>query len=218
MPSRWTSDLERVRTGQQARARTTQARLLEAAEALFGTAGLDGTSVSDIAGRAGASVGSFYHHFRTKEAALVAVFERLIEEAEATNAVALNPEEWEGTPAADILRAYIEMSLAIGRERPGQKRIMLEAANLDPSLRDRYVKMRAVLDDGLVALLLERRDEFGHPDPALAARFIVDQVNLTLTARLDTGALPPRFVGVSDDQLTAETMRLVLDYLQIDQT
>ncbi|NKQ52036.1 TetR/AcrR family transcriptional regulator [Amycolatopsis sp. K13G38] len=48
------------------RAQVTRAALLEAAREVFAVAGYDGASMVDIAHRAGASIGSLYHHFAAK--------------------------------------------------------------------------------------------------------------------------------------------------------
>ncbi len=50
----------------QIRGEYTRLSLLEAATELFATHGYEGTSVKDITTQAGASVGSFYHHFKDK--------------------------------------------------------------------------------------------------------------------------------------------------------
>src|SRR5580658_3772091 len=61
-----------------------RARLLEAAEAVFGSEGL-GVPIDRIAERAGVGVGTLYRHFPTKEALFEAIvlrhFEKLVEEA-----------------------------------------------------------------------------------------------------------------------------------------
>ncbi|HVV07660.1 helix-turn-helix domain-containing protein [Amycolatopsis sp.] len=48
------------------RAQITRAALLEAAREVFSAAGYDNANMADIAERAGASIGSLYHHFAAK--------------------------------------------------------------------------------------------------------------------------------------------------------
>ena len=55
---RWLSDLHWRRESQQTRGEKTQAALLDAAEELIVENGMDGTSIADVAERAGSSVGS----------------------------------------------------------------------------------------------------------------------------------------------------------------
>jgi AcrR family transcriptional regulator len=54
--------------GRQSRGKATQARLMEAAAAAFGTLGYDGVRVDDIASEAGVSHGTFYRYFADKAA------------------------------------------------------------------------------------------------------------------------------------------------------
>lgn len=64
---------------QQKRSIERRERLKEAALALFGEKGYDGTSVGEIARRAKLPVGSFYQHYRSKKQLLVALMDELLE-------------------------------------------------------------------------------------------------------------------------------------------
>jgi AcrR family transcriptional regulator len=48
------------------KAQITRAALLDAAREVFSAAGYDDATMVDIADRAGASIGSLYHHFAAK--------------------------------------------------------------------------------------------------------------------------------------------------------
>ncbi|MGE3275208.1 MAG: TetR/AcrR family transcriptional regulator [Vicinamibacterales bacterium] len=61
---------------QEERSEKSRAAILEAALALFSHVGYRATSIRDIAGRAGVSTGSVYHHFRDKEA----IFDTLLQQ------------------------------------------------------------------------------------------------------------------------------------------
>lgn len=55
---------------QEERSERSRAAILEAALQMFSRQGFRGTSIRDVAARAGVSTGSVYHHFRDKEALL----------------------------------------------------------------------------------------------------------------------------------------------------
>ncbi len=57
------------------RAAATRSTLLQAAREVFSTAGFADASIADVVGRAGASVGSLYHHFGGKADLYVAMFD-----------------------------------------------------------------------------------------------------------------------------------------------
>jgi AcrR family transcriptional regulator len=62
---------------QHERTAATREAIIEAARDLFADAGYEGTTIEDIAGRAGVSKGALYHHYADKVEVLVAVYEDL---------------------------------------------------------------------------------------------------------------------------------------------
>lgn len=60
----------------QQRGDETRAHILAAAEECFTRAGYDATGVAEICERAGVSKGAFYHHFPTKQAVFMALFDQ----------------------------------------------------------------------------------------------------------------------------------------------
>jgi len=216
--SRFISDLHWVREGQQSRSQKTQQALLDAAEVLFADKGADATSVADVAARAGASVGAVYHHFRDKKALLYAVFERMSEQLRATTREAVDPARWEGATIADVLQGYLEFSLELGRDRPAAKGAGLEAARHDPVLHARMMELKGELNDELATLLLARSAEIGHPEPELAARFVIDQLSAMLRARLAEPDGPTLLAHRSDEAFVREALDSAARYLRLAST
>jgi len=68
---------------QQLRSLETQARILAAAADCFTHTGYDATGVAEICARAGVSKGAFYHHFASKQAVFLALFNAWIADLEA---------------------------------------------------------------------------------------------------------------------------------------
>ena len=211
----WTSELHWVRPGQQTRSQRTQQSLLDAAEALFAEHGVEATSVAEVAERAGTSIGAVYHHFRDKKALVYALYDRLAQSFEATTAEAVDPERWEGATIADILDGYLSFALNSERERPGFKRVGLEASRIDPALGEHFDKLRGELNRGLAELILARSDEIGHPDPKLATAFVLDQLGSMLRLRLHSPAASTQLGRRSDKVFRAEALRSACAYLQI---
>ncbi|MGV8997352.1 MAG: TetR/AcrR family transcriptional regulator [Parvibaculaceae bacterium] len=89
-----------------------RAQIIEAARALFGEGGLSAVSMRSIAGRVGITQAAIYQHFEDKDAIIFAVaehfFGKLIEAAEASSAVDLDPVE----ALRASMRGYIETGLA----------------------------------------------------------------------------------------------------------
>ncbi|MEX2208090.1 MAG: helix-turn-helix domain-containing protein [Myxococcota bacterium] len=72
---------------QAERSEATTRAIEAAARKLFATRGFAGTSIDDIASRAGVAKGAVYHHFASKEA----IFERVLEAVQAELAAAPVP-------------------------------------------------------------------------------------------------------------------------------
>jgi AcrR family transcriptional regulator len=78
-----------VTASTSARAATTRIALLTAAREVFSASGFAEASIADVVGRAGASVGSLYHHFGGKAELYLALFEDYQQGQEARAAAAV---------------------------------------------------------------------------------------------------------------------------------
>jgi AcrR family transcriptional regulator len=212
--SPWISDLRWVRPARQARSRRTRSLLLDAAEAVISEKGVDDTGVADVAARAGCSVGAVYHHFRDKHALVYALIDRMGDEFRATMRDAVDPERWEGAAISEILEAYLQFSLEVGRERPGMRRAQLVMALRDPKVREHMSELRRELDQSLANLLIARREEVGHADPELATAFVLEQLRSMLVVRLDE-TLSFGVESTSDEGFVREAIASVCAYLRI---
>jgi len=99
--------------GQPGRAAATRKALLAAARDVFAAAGFAEASIADVVARAGASVGSLYHHFGGKADLYLALYEDFADaqEARAADAVSLARAAGRGRPLEQFLagaRAYLE--------------------------------------------------------------------------------------------------------------
>ncbi|MEM9650711.1 MAG: TetR/AcrR family transcriptional regulator [Actinomycetota bacterium] len=213
--SLWTEDLGNVRPGKQSRSRATQKALLDAAEHLFAERGDEATTITDIAERAGSSVGAVYHHFRDKNAIQHAVFERFRETYEQTVRDAVSPARWDGASIAQIVHYYVQFSLDAGRARPSFLGAAIRLAGSDPEIAASLANFRVALDTGLRDLILARRSEIGHQDPEKAATYVIDQLHSMLRTRLYEPEIPTRFSSRSDDEFVEETTQSVCRYLEV---
>jgi AcrR family transcriptional regulator len=155
------------------------AALMDAGAELFAEKGYEATTMTEIASRAGAAIGSLYQFFPSKEALAEALFDRFAE-------------RW----AASFAR--IE-ELAPGRSAP-------ELADLfvDHKLRQRTDRDAAIALSDVVAGIVERRKPLGDalrgriaailsagnpalgPDEAAAAAIIVNQIMKMVPALAST--------------------------------
>ena len=165
---------------QSDRAAATRGALLAAAREVFTTAGFADANIADVVSRAGASVGSLYHHFGGKADLYLALFEdyQKRQESRATAAVAQARARGERSPVELFTvgaRAYLrgcweERELArlflagggpAGAELLGRKRFH-EWARLNERLLGGYDEPDGPSSEALVLVLTTVVAEAGH--------------------------------------------------------
>lgn len=206
-------ELQWVRPPCQARSQETLHRLLDAAEQLVAEKGFEDATIAELVRRAGSSVGAFYARFRDKDGLLYALYERYLEQAIATADAALDPQRWEGASIPEILRAVVPFLVSVYRERQGLIRAFVLRNHVDAAFRARQERLSHYVNDGLTRLLLARREEIRHPDPARAASFGLSMVVNTIESAVLFGEMRSRALTLSDEQLAAELIRAFLAYL-----
>jgi AcrR family transcriptional regulator len=72
--------MQKVRTPKQRRGIETKKQILKTALALFARKGIHGTNSTEIAQKAGVSIGSFYSYFKNKKTLLLEVLEDYVEQ------------------------------------------------------------------------------------------------------------------------------------------
>ncbi len=209
-------DLKWVQPARQARSQRTLERLLDAAEAEIREKGYADASVAEIARRAGCSVGTVYRRFRDKTALLHALDERWGETFRTTLDDAVASERWDDAPILEILTGYIEFTLSQGREQAALQRAAVIMASRDASFAERHFELAAELHARLRALLLARRDEIGHAEPAVAIEFVLEQLRSMLMARIEMRPLDRTLYASNDEQFTDQALTSVSAYLRLE--
>lgn len=212
---RWLSDLHWRRESQQTRSEKTQAALLDAAEALIAEKGMDGTSITEVAKRAGSSVGSVYHHFKDKRALYYALFHRMTQVLEDQNRQAADPARWERASLRDVLEGYLDFRLHQRRHAGVSKTAMALVMADDPELKAHMAEIKLEGSRTLLALLLERRSEINHPKPEPAARFVIDQMNAMLYALSDPYQRSSALADVDDATFKTEILKWSVALLRL---
>jgi AcrR family transcriptional regulator len=97
----------RVLPAKQARSRETRDRLLSAGRRLLEQGAFEDTSIADIAGEAGCSVGAFYHRFSDKEAFFKVLVEVALAEVAAEAKSTLTLAQFSDAALDDVLEACV---------------------------------------------------------------------------------------------------------------
>lgn len=122
------------------RGEATRQRLLDAAEALFGSKGYHATAVGDITRRAGVGQGTFYLYFEGKER----VFRELIEDLSHRLRSALHVAVAEAPDRLEAEDAGLRAFLRFAAEHRTLYRIVFESQSIDPELFRWYYERIAV--------------------------------------------------------------------------
>ncbi len=213
--TRTLSHMEWVRPTHQSRSQETLERILDAAEAVIAEKGFEKATVSEIVRRAKSSVGAMYARFNDKDALLSCLDERFYSEAIATADVAVDPERWQGASIADIFAEVIPFLVRVYQQKAGLIRALVARGISDREFAIRGARLFQHISASLSDLLMERRDEIGHPNPALAIdlglRMVFDTLDqTTLAADIQRTIYP-----LSDQELSEELIRMLLGYLGV---
>jgi len=149
-------------------------RIVLAAETLFGANGYEHTSVAEIVARARSSVGAFYSRFKDKEGLFFHLHARqchlLIERI---NALA-DEKRWRNATLAEMIAGIVSGQFAFVQERRAMSRVFIQRSATDPAFHERYARAWREVADTLQALLMTRRHEMRHPEPARAVDMVLE--------------------------------------------
>jgi AcrR family transcriptional regulator len=208
--------LQTVSGPKQARSERTLQRLLDTAEALIKEKGHAAVSIPEIARRAGSSVGGFYARFRDKHELLRALEERhFIELTQRVEALA-DARRWENVPTRRIVEAAVTELVTSTRERQHMIAAFLVSAIRDPVIRAGGLRFRRSVEERISALLLTRRAEMRHPDPALAIALGIQTAFALMQQHVLIEETHVGSRALSDEELRRELTNMFLRYVGID--
>jgi AcrR family transcriptional regulator len=145
------------------------AALIDAGAELFAEKGYEASTMTEIASRAGAAIGSLYQFFPSKEALAEALFNRFAERA--ASSFARVEELAPGRSARELADLFVDYKLGLGTDRDAAIALSSSVAGI--------VERRKPLGDALrgrIAAILRAANGALGEDEAAAAAVIVNQV------------------------------------------
>ena len=155
------------------------AALIDAGAELFAEKGYEATTMTEIASRAGAAIGSLYQFFPSKEALAEALFNRFAERAAA--AFARVEERAPGCSARELADLFIDHKLGLGTDRD----VAIALSNVVAGIVERRKPLGDALR-GRIASILRAANGGLSEDEAAAAAIIVNQVMKMIPALAST--------------------------------
>lgn len=201
-----------IRPAYQERSRKQRDRLLKAGERVFAQSGFWQAHITEIAKRAGCSVGSFYRRFPDKEALFFALQADMAARAEVNIARFFADPSRSDESVQEVIRRLVHNTLRTMKGIEGYYRALFELSlrghNVWPLMR----QLECIEADLLVALLRSRGVDVE----------TVTQANTHLMIRMMHGQIisvllhGPGPFGVDDPQLQDELAAMVLRYLRVE--
>ena len=199
----------------QARGVATRERLLAAAEGVFTAHGYDGASMQDVAKRAGASVGTLYHHFPDKHSLLLELVDRYGDRVARERRTDLEFDAILG----DSPRRGFHLWLRAGYEqllkKPSLYLLILGLADRDPEVRRRYQRVEQLAVErmrGLLEFAKQRGAVRADADTAAAAFLIHHAIDMAATQLLVREVVDP-----SPDRVLEELADMICRYILEEQ-
>jgi AcrR family transcriptional regulator len=200
-----------IRPPLQRRSQESLERVLTAGFEVLKEDGFEGFTLQAVSKRAGVSIGSIYARVPSREALIMAIYERVMAWTEEDQ---ISPRSArESLPP----RERVEMLV---RELAGQMlthgadlRVFMRQAAVNPEIWERGSEKSQATADVFRHALLEHPEDIGHPDPELAIDVAFRMMYCTIARRITHG---PRFESgreLSDDALVTELARAIADYL-----
>lgn len=197
----------------QARGRATRARVLRAAEELFTRRGYDGTSVGDVASRAGIGVGTVYHHFPDKRAMLLALVDDWGDRV-ASRRRELGLERLLGGDAREGICRVLRRGFERQQKEPSLYVVVLALADRDPEVRRRYHRIEQAQIERLREFIEygQRSGAMRRAVDAASAAFLVHHaIDMAATQLLVRDVAHPE-----PDRILAALAEMICSYLLED--
>jgi AcrR family transcriptional regulator len=191
----------------QARSKATVDTILEATTRVLVKQGFDRLSTNSVASAAGVSIGSLYQYFPNKEALVLALIDRHMEEMNA--AILAELTRVAKLPLAEAARCVVELTIRAHAIDPELHRVLTEQVPRIGKLA-RLREVDEICHRMVAGLLAARRDEIAIRDPDLSAFILVSTIESVVHR---AALLYPQ--KLKDPRLVDETTLMVTRYLGV---
>ena len=192
----------------QSRSRDTESRITAAVRELLRSRPLSDVKMTDIAAKAGVSIGGLYARFPSKDALAIHLanhrfFDEMRKEAEVMV---------EGETIEEVVRHYLGSAATLYR----RNRSLLQAVYVatrtgtDEELKKEVRSFNVALHGRLRDAILDRRKEIQHPRPEVAVGLGIQAVMATLREVILFGQPVSDLIRLTDAELVDELTRMFL--------
>jgi AcrR family transcriptional regulator len=202
-----------IRPPLQRRSQESLERVLQAGAELLLEVGYEGFTLQEVSKRSGVSIGSIYARAPSKEALVLAIYDREMAKVSAANERLRETAQLEGLQGRDLIIALVDLMARSTLEHADILRVFMYRALVDEEIWKRGSDRSTMLSRAFEEALLEHKDELNHPDPELAIDVAFRMVYNTLVRRVTHGNTFESQRPLSDEDLIRELGEAAADYL-----
>ncbi len=204
-----------IRPPVQRRSQESLERVLKAGLEVLQDLGFAGFTLQEVSRRARVSIGAIYARVPSREALILAIYERgmeqLLEEEEELSAEiarqTLSARELVEALAGGMVRLMLRNKDFLG--------VFMRQAPVDPEIRERGAIASHRVAKAFCEPLRSHKADIRHPDPELAIDIAYRFVYCTAARRLTHGPTFESPYEVPDDEFAQELARAAADYLLV---
>ncbi len=202
-----------IRPPLQRRSQESLERVLQAGLELLQEVGFEGFTLQEVSRRAGVSIGSIYARVPSREALILAIYERamewILEQEEQFERVS----RLEGLTARELVERLTAGMAEIMLGNASTLRVFMRQAPMDPEIWRRGADNSQETAGQFHSAMLTVYDEIKHPNPELAVDIAYRMVYCAIARRITHGPTFESAYQISDEELVHELSRAVADYL-----
>lgn len=202
-----------IRPPRQRRSRESFDRVLEAGIEVLREHGFDGFTLHEVSRRAGVSIGSIYARAPSKDALILAIYDREMERIAVRQQRIEVDSRRDGLNGQELVETLVRDMAELMLSESATLRVFMQRAASDDVIWQRGAERSHVLAGVFETALLAHRDQLAHPDPEVAIDVAYRFVYCTLARRITHG---PRFESdhdLADERLVTELAAAAADYL-----
>lgn len=203
-----------ARAAKQDRSRASFERVLDAAEALLGEKGYGAVTLNAVSRKAKVSIGSIYGRVDSKDALLRALQVRVLDRIELEHHAMVNRIRRRGLRLHELVPAIIRELANHLRRHAAVLSVFMERATSDPVIAGLGKRRFTELARDIELLILDCKDEIGHPEPEHAAHTCFSMAYASLARYLGLGSSPD-VAGEGDWKQLVEDLGLMCLYFLI---
>ena len=204
---------ELLRPPLQNRSRESLERVLIAGKKLLEQKGWEGFTVQEVSRRAKVSIGSIYARAPSKEALVLAVYDRALADIVVEQERLQDDSRWEGMEPRELIVEAVRDITGVMLRHEKILRVFMNRSPVDDVIRARAYEQIQRLAERWEGLLLRHAKAITHEDPELAIEIAFRIAFATFQRRVQFGPDFGAFVKVSDETLLDEVGRAVAAYL-----